>query len=220
MVDAEKDEKGPTLAGRQSERGGVRRADGGAYTQQDAALFEKLADFSSVRSRPGAGMKISADASPGVPATGAFEYSDADAREFDRLMDQLSGYRGLGRAVKPRSRTAAGGGYTEGDDRLFSELMSADRFPTQAAPRERRPAERRPDESNVQYAQRDVDAFGKIMSGSLSTEDGGSEGGRERRSRTDRDVGTIRIVDFDKERARARATRKRGNENIKIRYFD
>lgn len=201
-------------------RDGGQRIDGGAYTQRDAALFEKLADFSGVGARLSAGVEKPADADPAAPAPGAFEYSDADAREFDRLMDRLSGYRGPGRSVKPHSRTAAGGGYTDGDDRLFSDLMSADRFPAPAAPDERPPAERDPKAGYVRYSRQDMDAFQKIMQRSSSEETDRSEGAKGQPARADRDVGNIRIVDFDEERARTRESRRRGNVNIKIRYFD
>lgn len=190
---------------------------GPTYTPSDAAHFERLADLSHVSAGIGAGADRRAGERPAAPSSSAFEYTESDARAFDRLMGQL----GSGRVrVRPAKRGAsAGSGYTESDNRLFDELLSADRFSTAAA--QDGPGRTEvPAESTVRYTRQDLDAFEKFMPGGSAGDGRRSEERSGGPARPDRDVGHIRIVDSDQEQARGKESRRPGKVNIKVRYFD
>ena len=77
-----------------------------------------------------------------------------------------------------------------------------------------------PAPSAFNFTDADNAAFRRILSDGDLERGAAPEAETELTSRRDRDVGPMRIVDFDKEHARARETRHRANPNIKIRYFD
>lgn len=80
--------------------------------------------------------------------------------------------------------------------------------------------ERRPAGNAAQYTRQDLQAFAELVPDGPPGEDRQAGEGKQPQSKPDRDVGLIRIIDFDKELAREKKSRKRGNLNIKIRYFD
>ena len=219
MVELGEKKKDSGFANDRAQPDGARQAGGGGYTASDAAQFERLVDGlrryeAAERRKPAPG--------PATPETSAFRYSDSDTRAFDRLMEDLTGSRGgrQGQTASQR-RPGQGFGYTDADDHLFSDLMAEGRFPPgQRSSEADLSASERPAESAFEYTAQDKEAFRKILSGTqAATEDEAPEEGLHP-SKKDRDVGPIKIVDFDKEHARTRAKRRRGAPNIKIRYFD
>lgn len=194
-----------------SQRSGEPTTYGPSYSPSDAAHFERLADFPPASAAAGA--------RPAAPHSDTFEYTQSDAREFDRLMGLLGV---VGGKVPSASRgRAAEPGYTEADNRLFDELMSSDRLGRTAGQAVLGGAQAEaPAQSAFQYSQQDLEAFAKIMPDASATDGGGPPERSKRASRPDRDVGHIKIVDFDKEHALRKENKRRGKANIKVRFFD
>lgn len=219
MVEKGRDKTGDAGCNRVKEPDGGQRSDGGAYTPQDASHFESLND--AVRASAGP-LRLGQASVDQAPQSSAFDYTESDDLAFDRLMQDLGGSRNRHQGQTASQRLAGQGfGYTEQDDKAFSELASAERFPANAADVTTGPATiSSGGESAFQFTDQDDQAFRKIMTGTPLAPEHDDTANFDRPSREDRDVGPIRIVDFDKENARARESAGRGNTNIKVRYFD
>ena len=172
------------------------------YTPGDRELFAQLSDFSFAR--PG-WMAATAEADP-PPSSAA--YSARDLQAFDSL---LPGRSSRQRAAAPTLSRP----YSESDHRLFEDLMAFDKRRTAAAA---------PDSSGAasafQYAPEDLVAFERLSPDGPEDRRDIAASGAAPAGRRDKDVGHIKIVDFDKERSRQKESRRRGSMNIKIRYFD
>ena len=216
MVDARSDlKKQSDVSGRPNTDG---TADSGRakYTPRDAEQFTKLVALTQIRSNPYA----AGDDQPETSPSSAFDYTEGDQRAFEKLMTSLDRHNGTRRSSGRRNPKGAGSsGYSESDNRLFNEMMAFDRH-RPATSLENAAREQGPAVGAVRYSQQDLRAFAKLMPDEPT--DGEHRADEEKLSRTgrDRDVGHIRIVDFDKEHAGEREGRRRGNPNIKIRYFD
>ncbi len=198
---------------------GRQRADGGVYTSEDASHFERLNDAVRLSAGP---QRLGTAPVEAVPETSAFDYTECDARAFDRLMGELAGTRTGQRGLTANQRGAGQGfGYTGRDDDAFSKLMAADRFPASHTSQmaDPAPAPART-ESAFQFTAQDDAEFRKIVSGTPIGPELDQAGAGDGPFRRDRDVGPIRIVDFDKENARAREGSQGSNTNIKVRYFE
>ena len=97
---------------------GGERFDGGAYTAGDRAEFEKLAQMLCSNPHYGAGSDTPTANWVTADLPSAFDYSNADDQAFDRLMDQLKGYRSRRPSAKPGRASFGTHEYTEQDDRI------------------------------------------------------------------------------------------------------
>ncbi len=196
-----------------------RRADGRAYTADDVVHFDRLND--GVRVSAGLARSVIAP-DKDTPSGSAFTYTESDDRAFDRLLNALCDVRAGQQGQTASQRIPGQGfGYTEEDDKAFSRLMPAERSPAghdnATTDRARPPAA---EDRVFQFTSRDDEAFGRIIAGTPLGPPAGAADARDRTGKRDRDVGPIRIVEFDKERARARETGLDDGRGIKIRYFD
>lgn len=202
-----------------------RRADGGTYTPDDIRQFEYLTGFADLNAPLGSLFNLSSEnavdaISDGGPVVENFEYTDGDAQAFDRLMERLNDTKTQFRKVKPRSVS----GYTEEDDRLFSALTATIIRQSESVLDEQRQASETRMESVFHYTDQDDENFRKLMpisSDSIAGQGGaGQEENNVRPTRKDRDVGVIRVIDFDKQNTRGERAERRSDVNMKIRYFD
>ncbi len=96
--------------------------------------------------------------------------------------------------------------YTDSDNRLFDALMPPDQNCAAAPPQ-------KPTPGSVQYTSQDLQNLHGLMPGEPVDEDHPAPA-------RDRDAGHIRIIDFDKQHATDKESRRRGSVDLKIRYFD
>ena len=216
MVDARSDSKKQSDVSTRAKAG--KRLGSGRlnYTPSDTEKFEKLTELTQVRG----GLYAASEDPPETSEPKAYQYTENDAREFQKLMAFVDRNKGARRSPGQSKPSAAGNsGYSASDNRLFDEMMAFDhqRAAITATPTAR---EQRPAASAVQYSRQDLQAFAKLLPDELPGEDRRAGDGKRPRSRPDRDVGHIKIVDFDSEHAREKESRRRGNPNIKVRYFD
>jgi hypothetical protein len=161
--------------------------------------------------------RLISDAAAG---SGRPKHTPGDTEQFEKLMTSFERHEGTRPSAEHSNQNAARKtAYSESDDRLFDGLMAFDHHRPAATP-ESPVRERRPAENAVQYTRQDLQAFAELVPDEPPGEDRPAAEGRRPQSKPDRDVGPIRIIDFDKKRAREKKSRERGNLNIKIRYFD
>ena len=172
---------------------------------------------SDLKTRYDVSNRLISDAAAG---SGRRNHTPGDTEQFEKLMASFERHEGTRPSAEHGNQNAARKtAYSESDDRLFDGLMAFDHHRLAATP-ESPVREQRPAENAVQYTRQDLQAFAELMPDEPPGEDRLAAEGRRPQSKPDRDVGLIRIIDFDKERAREKKSRKRGNLNIKIRYFD
>ncbi len=198
---------------------GFQRVDGSTYTLEDASHFDRLNDVVGHCVRP---FRLETEDFDTVPQTPAIDYTQSDARAFDSLMAELDGVRSGHHGQTANQRGSGQSyGYTNADNALFSEFMSADRFPvTNFAPNTDPVVAPDNGASAFRFTDRDDEEFQKILSGTSARSKPDGNLSPDHSWRRDRDVGPLRIIDFDEEHSRARENKQRGNLNIKVRYFD
>ena len=147
-------------------------------------------------------------------------HTPGDTEQFEKLMAPFERHEGTHPSAEHGNQNVARKtAYSESDDRLFDGLMAFDRLRL-AARLESPVREQRPAETAVPYTRQDLQAFAELVPDEPRGENALAAEGRRPQSKPDRDVGLIRIIDFDKELTREKKSRERGNLNIKIRYFD
>ena len=172
---------------------------------------------SDLKTRYDVSNRLISDAAAG---SGRPKHTPGDTEQFEKLMTSFERPEGTRPLAEPGNRNAARKtAYSESDDRLFDGLMAFDHHRLAATP-ESPAREKRPAKHTIQHTRQDLQAFAELMPDEPPGEDRLAAEGRRPQSKPDRDVGLIRIIDFDKERAREKKSREQGNLNIKIRYFD
>jgi hypothetical protein len=152
--------------------------------------------------------------------SGGLKHTSGDIEQFQKLMAPFERREGMRPSAGHSNQNAAGKtAYSKSDNRLFDSLMVFDGHRL-AATLENPAREQRPAENAVHYTRQDLQAFAELAPDEPPGEDRQVVEGKQPQPRPERDVGLIRIIDFDKEHAREKKSRKRGNLNIKIRYFD
>ena len=176
---------------------------GTSYTSSDSEKFARLANFSFATPDWMRSGDLAAEAPPGT------NYSESDLRAFEALVPGDTNRRGK----RPDSPSST---YSEGDDRLFEDLMAFDKRPSASAAT----TEPRGKDNAFQYAAKDLEAFDRLSPDGPAHSKTEPQTMPARGSSRDRDVGHIKIMDFDKERNRQRENKRRDGMSIKIRYFD
>lgn len=184
-------------------------APGVSYTDSDVALFESLMNYPTVDP----GQKLHDGGPDDAPPADAFQYTEQDTRLFQELMTFEP--RHASREPRRRERAFV---YTDEDNELFDGLMYFERGSdaNDTAGRKKQPEEAL---EPVTYTQQDLESFQKLTPGGQQDVEEPDKL-RKGRSRSDRDVGHIRIVDFDNERLRQRRNRTGREPGIKVRFFD
>ena len=181
---------------------------GSEYARHDIAHFEKLMlPFSAL----GGSRRLGEFES----SASAFQYTESDALEFQRLMtfdDERNRSRGSGGRA---GRT----GYTQADSRLFAEMSRFDHNYVSAAEGDRAKRQAQGPGASA-YTQKDLRTFRAMMPGSPEREEQHAAELDSRPVGADRDVGPIRIVDFGEQHSREKDNRRRRSAGMKIRFFD
>jgi hypothetical protein len=198
---------------------------GDPYTAQDVDQFSALVSQCQQQSPT----FIDRDENKQNEALRHFDYSPNDDDAFEKLMDMDS--RGHDddneetKKVQHFTKEKTRDGYTNTDHENFSALMSFDECSVGHIVGNRELENRTStDKRDFSYTDQDQLNFERL----IPTNDQGdvnhgnfiSEAQDNPSSTTDRDVGVIKIVEFNKPKSNKSRTKDRPNENIKIRFFD
>jgi hypothetical protein len=148
------------------------------------------------------------------PAAGV-DYSDGDMHEFRKLM---SGDDGCAPGLR-RGRQALGLSYSETDCRQFDELLRIERIDLRrSASAQESPSV--PPSPSIDYSRADLEQFRRLAGEAQEQRQPAAIEQEDELAKVDRDVGDIKIIDFDKQNARNHKIRQQGNVHMKIRFFD
>jgi hypothetical protein len=158
-----------------------------------------------------------------------FDYSPNDDAVFEKLMPISSrrpGSGGRASKISPHSiKSKVSSGYTHADHENFSALMSFEEnrighIAGSCEPQNCEPT----DTHDFSYTDQDQLNFEKLIPQNNHREinqktfDSGNQDFPK--NNTDRNVGTIKIIEYDKPKSGKLKLKDRPNEAIKIRYFD
>lgn len=184
------------------------------YTQDDNRHFEHLMQLTHRAKSPAGGV------SSRVTQERRFDYSDEDYRLFETLGAPLARFRRNGGRAGA-GKASRGGHYTKDDHRLFASLapdpVHSDR------PDSKRPSETDRSSRAQEYSKSDLNKFHSLLPGQPEEETG--DPGRDflARSPRDRDVGKIKIKQFDQPGigpASDTSHTKPEQPGIKVKFFD
>ena len=190
------------------------------YTAEDANQFTKLIQSCDRNST----ILISTDEEHHSSVTRAFRYSSNDDDVFKKLCDGLGKRqsRDEGNAINTRhyDKVETVDGYTSTDQENFSSLMSFSENNIGSTTSEK---SAETDDRNFSYSDQDQLCFEQLMprneqEGTHSDITSNKE--ESLVGTNDRDVGVIKIIEYDKIKSNKVKKEDRPNENVKIRFFD
>jgi len=172
------------------------------YSREDDANFDRLMDF------PDSRLGGSDETNPQIKDAG-LTYSDSDNQAFEKLMSEPALVKKS--SAESDRNSFLTDGYNDTDSSQFDELASiigdlnipsADGF-TQA------------NQSSIEYSAADKQAFKHLMQNGLGVVDDELE-----QTTPVAENSHIKIIDFDKEKSREKGRSRKGQNRIKIRYYD
>ncbi len=189
-----------------------------AYHDQDEEQFEALnQQIKSGRSYSRSG-ETDTGAETADPKANDHRstYNESDAALFQAILPKVKSTK---RAKKPRIEVPNKNGfestYKQSDDEQFQALMNfTDSQPTNA---NSKLALSNINDRSFAYSEQDIKAFNQLT---LDDQTSSSSAPAQSTTRADRDVGPIKIMEFDDKKGKARRTPRQSNLNIKVRYFD
>ncbi len=198
------------------------------YSDQDRAQFNALSDgisnltpLISSQFRP-----LESDDSR------QFSYSHSDQEAFNKLLHSNEGKNSLGTTTVQRfPKVGTGDRYTNRDTANFETLMKFDGSSSfGSGPDQSNTTQSERQTGNFTYTETDLLAFENLKStGSMDDSDNNAKQPElagisnqllVSKNSTDRDVGPIKIIEYNKQGSAPATARDRANENIKIRFYD
>ena len=186
-----------------------------AYRDQDAQQFEVLNE--QIQSRQSHSNRR--QSRQAKPLHHRSSYSESDVAQFEQI---LPGVITADEQQPPISDKKINRGYKsvykQSDDDQFQALM---RFnDTQSTDHNAKPALANNDDRSFSYSEQDLRTFNQLRIGNPDKKANTSDTFSQTPARHERDVGPIKIMEFDGKTTKARERTRQGNVNIKVRYFD
>ncbi len=199
-------------------------ADGQNFTDRDTVHFETLMNSFDVNTGVHAERQDENKESPRMAVPDEFPYTGSDILEFQKLMAS-SNAPGNMRNTGPLSsgKVSNNTSYTEDDNHFFDALGSFDwrAGPNAGTTSSANPPKRQaPTPDTVKYSRQDLEIFARLMPGAAGSREYATSKPDAAPIHIDRDVGHIRIVDYDKQRLADSKRKNRPHIDMKIHYFD
>jgi hypothetical protein len=186
------------------------------YSPGDMQLFDELMRFAVAAAER---WPENVEPEAAGPSAGV-DYTDGDLHEFRELMsaDDDCGTVGHAPGLR-RGRPAFGLSYSETDCRQFDELVRIEPIDLRR-PGSAGESSSVPPSPSIEYSRADLEQFRQLAGEAQDERQPAPLEGGNAHAKADRDVGHIKIIDFDKRHARSHKIRQQGNVHMKIRFFD
>lgn len=196
--------------------GSTESSDVAAYRDQDAQQFDALNQQINSRQPYTSHNETEVEATVEQANDHRFTYSENDAAHFQKILPKVKSTK---QTKKSREEGTHKNGfentYKQSDDEQFHALMNF--TDSQSTSTNTTRAISTIDERSFAYSEQDRKAFNQLTPGDKAST---SEAAPQTANHAERDVGHIKIMEFDGKKDKARSTPRQSNLNIKVRYFD
>ena len=190
-------------------------SDSAPYRDQDAQQFEALNEQIKYRQSH----TSRSERKKKKPVHHHFSYSESDVAQFQTILpDVNSADRQETLMSDEKTNSGFTGAYKQSDNDQFQALMNFN--DNQSRGHDAKPAFTNNDDRSFSYSELDLQTFSQLEHPGLANKANTSDIFSQTPSRPERDVGPIKIMQFDGKSNKARKTSRQSNRNIKVRYFD
>ena len=186
-----------------------------SYRDQDAQQFEALNEKIQSKQSHSSHRQSRQE----KPVHHRFTYSESDAAQFQKILpDADSADKQEIPITDKKIYNGFGSAYKQSDNAQFQALMNFN--DNKPLDHDAKSALTNNDDRSFSYSELDLQTFNQLTVGNPDKKASTSDISSRTPTRQERDVGPIKIMEFDGKKSKARKRTRQGNVNIKVRYFD